>query len=76
MDSVPCAPTELSKIEKGVKIMEELKELYQKAREVPSGLAMKLAEQAESKEERDFYAYIMTMNLQRKQKEAIEKNLF
>ena len=48
----------------------------QKAREVPSGLAMKLAEQAESEEERKFYAFIMTMNLQRKQKEAIEKNLF
>lgn len=63
-------------VEEGIKNMEELKKLYQKAREVPSGLAMKLAEQAESKEERDFYAYIMTMNLQRKQKEAIEKNLF
>ena len=37
---------------------------------------MKLAEQAESEEERKFYAFIMTMNLQRKQKEAIEKNLF
>ena len=53
-----------------------LKELYQEVREVPSGLAMKLAEQAESEEERKFYAFIMTMNLQRKQKEAIEKNLF
>lgn len=57
-------------------MMDELKELYQKAKEVPSGLAMKLAEQAESEEERKFYAFIMTMNLQRKQKEAIEKNLF
>ena len=39
--------------------MEELKELYQKAREVPSGLAMKLAEQAESKEERDLLTPIL-----------------
>lgn len=56
--------------------MEEFKELYQKAREMPSGLAMKYAERAENEEERKFYEFIMTMNLQRNQKEAIEKNLF
>ena len=58
------------------KKQEELKKLYQKAREVPFGLALKLATETENEEERKFYAYIMTMNLQRKQKEAIEKNLF
>lgn len=56
--------------------MEEFKELYEKAREMPSGLVMKYAEHAESEEERKFYAFIMTMNLQRNQKEAIEKHLF
>lgn len=56
--------------------MEELKNLYQMAKEIPSGVAMKLAAETENEEERKFYAYIMTMNLHRKQKEVIEKNLF
>lgn len=56
--------------------MEELIKLYQKAREVPFGLALKLATETENEEERKFYGYIMKMNLQRKQKEVIEKNLF
>lgn len=57
-------------------MMDELKELYQKAKGVPFYLALKLATETENEEERKFYAYIMTMNLQRHQKEAIEKNLF
>ena len=56
--------------------MDELKKLYQVAREMPSGRAMKLALEAENEEEQRFYTFIMEMNLQRKQKEAIEKNLF
>ena len=37
--------------------MEELKELYQKAKEVPFYLALKLATETENEEERKFYAY-------------------
>lgn len=54
----------------------KLKALYQVAKEMSSGEAMKLATEAESEEERKFYAFIMTMNLQRNQKKAIERNLF
>jgi len=54
----------------------ELKALYQVAKEIPFGEAMKLATEAKGEEERKFYGYIMKMNLQRNQKKAIERNLF
>lgn len=50
--------------------------LYQVAREIPPGVALEAARQAESDEERNFYAFISDMNLQREQKKVIEKNLF
>ena len=51
--------------------MEELKQLYLKARSIPPFVALDAARHAESQEERNFYAFISDMNLQRKQWEYI-----
>ncbi len=56
--------------------LEELKDLYRIAKDIDPTNALNLIRQAESEEERNFFAYIADMNLQRKQKEAIEKNVF
>ena len=51
--------------------MEDLKKLYQIARSIPPFVALDAARHAESQEERNFYAFISDMNLQRKQWEYI-----
>lgn len=55
---------------------EILKELYEKARNIPYGVALNLAREARSEEERSFWIRIGDMNLQRIQKEVIERNVF
>lgn len=50
--------------------------MYEAARNISPGTAMRFATEAESEEERFFWAYICNMNLQRAQKKAIENNLF
>ena len=54
----------------------ELAKLYAAAKRIQPSVAMRLAQQAKTQEERFFYARIAEMNLQRRQKETIEKNLF
>lgn len=56
--------------------MKDLKELYQTACSIPPGVALEMVRRAESNEERNFFAFIADMNLQREQKKVIEKNLF
>lgn len=51
--------------------MEDLKQLYQLARGIPPFEALDMARHAESREERNFYAFISDMNLQRAQWEYI-----
>ena len=53
-----------------------LAELYQTARAIPSGYALNMVRQAKTDEERNFYAYICDMNIQREQRKAIENNVF
>lgn len=55
---------------------EKSRHLYTVARSIPPGTALKWAHQAGNEEERLFWAYISTMNLQRSQKIAIENNWF
>ena len=55
---------------------EVLKELYKKARDIDFGAALDMARQAKTKEEETFYINICNMNMQRKQKEIIERNIF
>lgn len=52
------------------------KNLYQIAKSIDSATALNLIRNAQSEEERNFFAFIADMNLQRKQKEAIEWNIF
>jgi len=54
----------------------DLKELYEKAKNMDPSKAMRFVQQAQDDEERKFYAFIADMNLQRAQKKAIERNLF
>ncbi len=54
----------------------DLKRLYDLARKIAPGNALDLVRKAESDEERNFFAFIADMNLQREQKKAIERNLF
>ena len=56
--------------------MDDFKKLYQAACSIPPGEALEMARRAESNEERNFFAFIADMNLQRAQKKAIEMNLF
>lgn len=51
--------------------MEDLKQLYQIARSIPPFDALDMARNAVSDEERNFYAFICDMNLQRAQWEYI-----
>ena len=54
----------------------ELKNLYNIAKKIGHANALNLARHAESQEERNFFAYIADMNLQRKQKQVVERNIF
>lgn len=54
----------------------ELKELYEIAVQVKPSMAMRMLQEAQTEEERKFYAFVANMNLQRAQKEAIERNAF
>ena len=51
--------------------MKDLKQLYQIARNIDYATALNLARQAETDEERNFFAFIGDMNLQRAQREYI-----
>lgn len=54
----------------------DLDKLYEAAKNLDPAKAMRLVQQAQNDEERKFYAFIADMNLQRSQKEVIERNLF
>lgn len=56
--------------------VDDLKKLYEEAKNMAPSKAMRLVQQAKSDEERRFYGFIAEMNLQRAQKKAIERNLF
>ena len=49
----------------------KLKQLYERAKTVLPGEALQMARNAECDEERNFFAYIADMNLQRQQWEHI-----
>ena len=53
-----------------------LKDLYDSAKKIGYANALGLARQAENDEERNFFAFIADMNLQREQKKAIERDMF
>ena len=55
---------------------DELKQLYDTAKNMEPSRAMRYVQMASTDEERKFYAFIAEMNLQRAQKKAIERNLF
>ena len=54
----------------------EYKDLYKKAKEIRISEALQLIREAESDEEKSFYAHILNLHFQQKQKAAIERNLF
>lgn len=54
----------------------ESKEFYETAKKLGHANALNLARNADSEEERNFFAFIANMNLQREQKKAIERNAF
>ena len=49
-----------------------MRQVYLTARSIPPGAALQMALQAETDEERNFFAYIADMNLQRAQWEEIQ----
>lgn len=53
----------------------KLKQLYETARTVLPGEALQMVRNAECDEERNFFAYISDMNLQRTQWEYINKKV-
>ncbi len=52
-------------------LLERLRRCYWEARSIPPGTALQMALQAGADEERNFFAYIADMNLQRMQWEVI-----
>lgn len=56
--------------------MDGIRDLYVRARSLLPGDALAAARNAESDEERNFFAYVADMNLQRAQKKAVEQDLF
>ena len=60
----------------GMSDKSSLKDLYNKAKNIGYTDALGLARQAESDEERNFFAFVADMNLQREQRKAIERNVF
>lgn len=50
--------------------------LYEMAAKLEAQEAIRLIRNAADEEERRFYTYIVNMNLQRRQKETLERNLF
>lgn len=54
----------------------EIKELYEMARNIPGKELLPLMKNAQTEEERKFWAYVYNMNLQRSQKIAIQNNRF
>ena len=54
----------------------EYKDLYKRAKEIRIAEALQLIREAESEEEKSFYAHILNLHFQQKQKVAIERNLF
>ncbi len=54
--------------------IKDLKQLYETAHSIPPGVALEAARQGENDEERNFYAYISDMNLQRAQWDYIESS--
>ena len=56
--------------------LKDLKRLYEIARKIDHGQAYDLIRQANSEEERTFYSFIASMNMQREQKKIVERNIF
>lgn len=54
----------------------DYKQLYLQALELGIGDALELIRTAETEDERSFYAALLNWHFQRKQKDAIEQNLF
>lgn len=54
----------------------EYKDMYKKAKTIRIADALQLIREAETDEEKSFYAHILNMHFQQKQKVAIERNLF
>lgn len=54
----------------------EYKQMYRQAQELGISEALELIRGAETDEERSFYTCLLNWNFQRKQKRAIEQNLF
>lgn len=55
---------------------EDLKQLYEAARNVKPNVALEMVMEAQTDEERKFYAFVMNMNLQRAQQLVIQQNIF
>lgn len=55
---------------------ETYKLIYEQVRELSIAEALQLIRNAETDEEKSFYACLLNWHFQRKQKIAIEKNLF
>ena len=55
---------------------ETYKQMYRQALELGIGEALELIHNAETDEEKSFYTALLNWHFQRKQKIAIEKNLF
>ena len=53
-----------------------IQEIYKVAREIDLASAMRAVQCAETKQKRQFYAFIADINLQRAQKAVIEAYLF
>lgn len=57
-------------------MLEELRQLYEVARDLDADTLLRLILQAESQEERSFWTFLLNTNLQRGQKAAIEQHRF
>lgn len=79
MDSLDVLIRKAEDIVKGretVENQDDFKKLYEQATKMEPHEALRLVMQADTDEERKFFNYIANMNVQRRQKEVIERNLF
>lgn len=77
-DAVACKKSANQNIRdvKSMVNVAEYKELYKKAKEMRIGEALQLIREAKSEDEKSFYAHILNLHFQQKQKDTIERNLF
>lgn len=76
LDSILKSAENRAKGRDSMKENVDLKHLYDAAKKIAPGNALDSVRKAKSDEERNFFAFIADMNLQREQKKAIERNLF